>query len=190
MAGLTSYARYTPSITKIVLGVLTVSLPILALVPRDQAELALAAMITFLLVVLAVIDVLTSKVPNPLIYASIVFVLIATALIDLSLLDEAVIGGAASLGIMIVVAGLGRGLIGMGDVKVACLIGCALGWMLAVMAMTLGFMIGGMAAICLLLLGWKSRKDSVPFVPFFAAGTIPVLLIWGPLVSGLSRPFS
>ncbi len=185
-----SYARYKANLTLYVLGVLAVSLPVLEFVSRDQAELMLTALIVLLFVVMALIDLVTSKVPNLLIYPSIIFVLVATALIDLTLLDDAVIGGAACLGIMIVIAGLGRGLIGMGDVKVACLIGCALGWMLGVTAMTLGFMVGGMAAICLLLLGWKSRKDSIPFVPFFTAGTIPVLLIWGPLVSGLSRSFS
>ena len=67
---------------------------------------------------------------------------------------------------------------GMGDVKLAGLIGLALGFPLGVVALFIGIFIGGLAAVVLLVLRKKGRKDVVPYGTFLALGPI-ITLLWG-----------
>jgi leader peptidase (prepilin peptidase)/N-methyltransferase len=66
--------------------------------------------------------------------------------------------------------------LGMGDVKLALLIGAALGW--AVLpALFLGTLASGLvAAVMLFKEGSSARKRAIPLGPFLAAGAIVVLL--------------
>lgn len=71
--------------------------------------------------------------------------------------------------------------IGMGDVKLMIVIGLALGyfsWYLVVIQLFLGYLVGAVVALVLMIFMGLGRKDKLPFVPFLAAGAI-VTLIWG-----------
>jgi prepilin signal peptidase PulO-like enzyme (type II secretory pathway) len=63
----------------------------------------------------------------------------------------------------------GRGL-GLGDVKLACCIGAALGAYAALCALWLAFVLGGICAVALVLGGRRNRSDALCFAPFLAAG--------------------
>ena len=66
--------------------------------------------------------------------------------------------------------------LGMGDVKLALLIGAALGWPV-VTALFLGTLASGLAAgVMLFKEGSSARKRAIPLGPFLAAGAIVVLL--------------
>ena len=67
---------------------------------------------------------------------------------------------------------------GMGDIKLAFLIGLATGLPLAIVALLIGIFIGGLAAIVFLLMMKKSRKDVIPYGTFLAIGPI-ITLLWG-----------
>lgn len=67
---------------------------------------------------------------------------------------------------------------GMGDVKLAGLIGLVTGLPLVIVALLTGIFIGGLVAIVLLLLRLKGRKDVIPYGTFLAIGPI-VALLWG-----------
>ena len=161
------------------LGVVLVAVPFL---PRDVTGSLLTQTVIALFVVLALIDLVTFKVPNLLVYPAIAFVLAATALIDISLMDDSVLGGLAALAGMFALALIGRGSMGMGDVKFACLVGCALGLRQSFIALGLGFGFGALAAIVLLLARLLGRKDSVPLTPFLALGAVAMALLSGTLV--------
>lgn len=156
---------------------------ILPFLPREQAGPMLTYMIVAVFLVLGALDFLTLKVPNLLVYPSLVFVLAGTAIIDVSLLPQALIGGGALLGIMFVLALIGRGSMGMGDVKFACLAGCALGWRVGIAALASGFVLGALAAIGLMVLRLRGRKDVVPLTPFLAGGALIWVYLAGTLVS-------
>jgi leader peptidase (prepilin peptidase)/N-methyltransferase len=65
---------------------------------------------------------------------------------------------------------------GMGDVKLALLIGAALGYAV-VTALFLGTVAAGIfAAVMLFKEGSSARKRAIPLGPFLAAGAIVVLL--------------
>jgi len=133
---------------------------------------------------IAAVDFMTRKVPNLLVYSSIAFVLIATGIVDASLLPEALVGGSIALAVMFGLALLSRGSMGMGDVKAACLGGCLVGWPGGLVALLFGFAIAAAVSLPLLLLRLRGRKDSVPLTPFLLSGTI----VYGIIVNFLLTP--
>lgn len=65
---------------------------------------------------------------------------------------------------------LGRGL-GLGDVKLACCIGAAMGVAAGLRALQFAFVLGGLYATALLLLRRAQWRQSIGFAPFLFAGT-------------------
>lgn len=71
--------------------------------------------------------------------------------------------------------------IGMGDVKLIAFCGLALGyfhWYFIIVQILMGFLLGALASIPLMIFAGKGRRDRLPFAPFLAAGAI-VALVWG-----------
>jgi len=163
-------------------ALLLASLVVLALVPEHVAANTTAALSVALLILLGVIDLVTMRVPNLLVYPAILFALAATAVIDYTLLTQALAGGGALLAIMFLLAIIGRGAMGMGDVKAACFSGCVLGLKAGIASLLLGFAAGAIIALPLMILMHRSRKDFLPLTPFLAAGSIFIGLIVGFLV--------
>jgi leader peptidase (prepilin peptidase)/N-methyltransferase len=67
---------------------------------------------------------------------------------------------------------------GQGDIYLAVLIGLATGFPLVLVALIIGILIGGVAAISLWLLRKKKGKDAIPFGPFLCLGAM-ITLLWG-----------
>jgi leader peptidase (prepilin peptidase)/N-methyltransferase len=67
---------------------------------------------------------------------------------------------------------------GGGDVKLAAMIGAFLGWRYIIISLFLGFFLGALAGIFLILSKIKSREDAIPFGPFIVLGSF-ITLLWG-----------
>jgi leader peptidase (prepilin peptidase)/N-methyltransferase len=153
----------------------------------DPWQAVLVAGLLALMPGIAVIDLRHKIIPNRLTYpallASAVLILLAW------LIDDAVDPLRAALGFLLyggglfVVAAVSRGM-GMGDVKLAALIGLVLG------SLGLGFVgvaagaaivLGGLGAFVALAMG-KGRKSAIPFGPYLAAGAV-VAGLWGEAIS-------
>lgn len=65
---------------------------------------------------------------------------------------------------------------GGGDVKLAAMIGAFLGWKYTIISLFLGFFLGALVGIFLILSKIKSKEDMVPFGPFIALGSLITLL--------------
>jgi leader peptidase (prepilin peptidase)/N-methyltransferase len=89
-----------------------------------------------------------------------------------------VIGGAVGLGFFLLIMLIFPKGMGLGDVKLACLIGLVTGWPMVIVALLIGILIGGLVAVVLLSLRLKGRKDAVPYGTLLAIGPI-VTLFWG-----------
>lgn len=70
---------------------------------------------------------------------------------------------------------------GLGDVKLALLMGLVLGYPNILVALFLAFLIGAIMGIGLIILGKKTIKSEVPFGPFLVLGTF-VALFWGEII--------
>jgi leader peptidase (prepilin peptidase)/N-methyltransferase len=98
--------------------------------------------------------------------------------LDKPVILSGVIGGAVGLGFFLLVFLINPRGMGMGDIKLAGLIGLVTGWPMVVVALLIGTLIGGLAAIVLLSLRLKGRKDVLPYGTFLAIGPL-VTLFWG-----------
>lgn len=88
-------------------------------------------------------------------------------------------GGAVGLLLIgaIILATRGRGM-GMGDLKLMTALGILFGWPDILFALSFGAILGSLYSVILLISGKKGMKDSVPFGPFLALGSI-VLVFFG-----------
>ena len=96
-------------------------------------------------------------------------------------LFRAVLAGIAYFAFLLVVAIVARGGFGMGDVKLAFLLGLAAGfrsWGALVVGIVLAILLGGVVSGLLLLFGAKGRKAKFAYGPYLVLGAW-VAVIWG-----------
>jgi leader peptidase (prepilin peptidase) / N-methyltransferase len=130
----------------------------------------------FLLAVL-VIDLEHRRVLNVMVAPAAVVALLLSFLPGGPTPVQALIGGALGFGVFFLLALIGRGAMGLGDVKLAGVIGLMTGYPLVVAALALGIVLGGIAAIALLVTRRAGRKGTMAYAPYLALGTIIVLLL-------------
>ena len=150
---------------------------------------ALPAFLAFTAVLIAVTatDLEHRRIPTPIVWTGLVIgvVLLVAATAAESLpwwwMARAAIGAAACGGAFLaLVLALPRGM-GMGDVRLVTVEGLYLGWLgagLPLVAIFLGFLVGSVVGIGLMVAGRAGRKTRIPFGPFLAAGAY-VTLFWG-----------
>jgi leader peptidase (prepilin peptidase) / N-methyltransferase len=167
----------------------TAGLFTLAAIAFENVWIFVAA-VAFLAVLLALslIDLERKILPNRIVYPSLIafpaYLLVARAAGAPVGLVDAVIGFLAYGGMMLFVAILSPAGMGMGDVKLAALIGLVIGAIdlpSVAVAGGLAILLGGIGAVAALAAG-KGRKSAVPFGPFLAAGAA-LALFWGPAIA-------
>lgn len=138
-----------------------------------SAYAVLASGFCVVLVALSAIDLEYRIVPNRIVLpAAAIFLVAATALQPSAEWAIAALGAAGFLFAAAIVYPKGMG---MGDVKLALLLGAMLGRSVAV-ALMLGFLAALVPSVLLMLRhGSKARKIAIPFVPFLAFGAIVAL---------------
>ena len=137
-----------------------------------------AAYFCAVLVALSAIDVERRILPNAIVLPSFVLVLSAQPAHPRPALEWVLGALGASLFLFAALLAYPKGM-GMGDVKLALLLGAMLGKLVGV-----GLMLGTPAALGLSVVlfaqhGAAARKMAIPFGPFLAFGSI-VALFWGP----------
>jgi leader peptidase (prepilin peptidase)/N-methyltransferase len=135
-------------------------------------ELPFAAM----MIAVARIDLEHRIVPNKILLPMGVWGLGAIAAVDTAFLPEALISGAAAFTFLFVIALVHPKGMGMGDVKLAAVMGVYLGASVAP-ALLIGFLTGSIVGIAVMAKhGAAGRKRGVPFAPFLALGGLAGLL--------------
>lgn len=132
----------------------------------------------------SVIDVEHLLLPDRLVFPSLALAavgLVVAAAVDgeWDRLLHAAAGAALAFGGLLLLALLKAGAMGGGDVKLALLLGLCLGWLgldHVALGLFLGFLLGSVVGIALLVTGSRGLKDHFAFGPFLAAGTL--LAVW------------
>jgi leader peptidase (prepilin peptidase) / N-methyltransferase len=138
------------------------------------------------LIAIAGIDLEHRIVPNRIVVPAAVFAVAVTPLLDAGRVPESLIAGAAAFGALLVAALAYPAGMGMGDVKLAGVMGLYLGVSVAP-ALLSAFAAGTLVGIAILIRrGGQARKTGVPFAPFLALGGI-VGLLAGPELVDLYR---
>ena len=142
-----------------------------------------AAFFTAVLVVLSAIDVEHRILPNAIVLPATVVVLGAQIVLAPERAPEWIFSAlGASLFLFVALLAYPAGM-GMGDVKLALLLGAALGKTVAV-ALMLGMLAALVVAVLLLVRhGAAARKMAIPFGPFLALGSVVALFAGERLLS-------
>ncbi len=131
-----------------------------------------------LLIAIFVIDLDHQLILNKMVYPACVFALATVPLRDELGFVDSVTGCAVGFFLLLAIVLVSRGGMGLGDVKMAGLMGLALGFPIIFVGLLVGILTGGFVAIILLIMRRKGRKQAIPFGPFLAIGAMTAL-IWG-----------
>jgi leader peptidase (prepilin peptidase)/N-methyltransferase len=130
-----------------------------------------------LLVWLAAIDLESRLIPNRIVLPAAAVVLGVAFVLDPALGVEHLVAAVAASAFLLVAAAVRPGALGMGDVKLALLLGALLG-AAVLTALCIGFLL--VAATGLVQVarhGRSALKQQLPLAPFLAAGAIATLLL-------------
>lgn len=148
----------------------------------DVGELVLGLAFATVLAIVTVSDLEYRVIPNPVMIAGAIAAIVIVAATDSGELAQHLISGAAAGGFLLFVALLYPRGMGMGDVKLAAVMGLFLGSAVAP-ALLAGFLAGATFGLVLIARhGSAARKRAVPFGPFLALGGIVGLLAGNELV--------
>ncbi len=134
-------------------------------------------------IIIAFIDLNKQIIPDVISLPGIVIGLILSFFIPYISFINSVLGVLVGGGIILIIGLVGsvifkKEAIGGGDVKLAAMIGAFLGWRYIIISLFLGFFLGALAGIRIVLSKIKSREDMIPFGPFIALGSI-ITILWG-----------
>jgi leader peptidase (prepilin peptidase)/N-methyltransferase len=152
-------------------------------------DLALYLPFAAMLIAVANIDIEHHIVPNRILAPMAVWAVAAAAVVDPHKLPELLIAGASAFAFLLLAALIHPAGMGMGDVKLAGVMGLYLGASVAP-AMLVAFLAGSLLGIGMLLRhGADARKRGVPFAPFLAVGGLVALLAGPELIDLYTRTF-
>ena len=163
-------------------GLAAVFVGLLLAFEGDGIEIALGAAFAATLATITLTDLEHRRIPNVVL---IVSALIGVALLALgdrdALADHLIAAAAAFAALFLVALAYPRGM-GMGDVKLAGVMGLYLGKAVAP-ALLIGFAVGALYGLALIARnGAEARKQAVPFGPFLALGGIVALFVGDEIV--------
>jgi leader peptidase (prepilin peptidase) / N-methyltransferase len=152
-----------------------------------SGKAVVAAFACAVLVAISAIDLRHRIVPNRIVLPAAALVLVAQTALELG--PEWALSAVGAAGFLFVAALAYPAGMGMGDVKLALLLGALLGRVVAV-----GLMLGMLAALIpsVVLLarhGSAARKMGIPFAPFLAFGAIVALFAGHPLLEAYLSTF-
>jgi leader peptidase (prepilin peptidase)/N-methyltransferase len=144
------------------------------------------ALFAAVLVVLSAIDLERRIIPNRIVLPAALAVLLLQASFSPERTVEVVVAALAAALVLYLPLALYPAGMGMGDVKLALLLGAALG-KTVVVALAVGLLAPLPVAILLLLLrGPGARKTAIPFGPFLALGGLVALFFGDALLAAYS----
>ena len=133
------------------------------------------------LIIIAFIDLNEQIIPDVISLPGIVIGLILSFFVPYISFINSVLGVLVGGGIILIIGLVGsvifkKEAMGGGDVKLAAMIGAFLGWRYIIISLFLGFFLGALGGIFLVLSKIKNREDMVPFGPFIALGSFITIL--------------
>jgi leader peptidase (prepilin peptidase)/N-methyltransferase len=146
-----------------------------AALPLDHA--VVAALTGATLVVISAVDIERGIIPNKIVLPAAAIVLVAQIALFPGRAGEWALAAILAALFFLIPNVLSRRLMGMGDVKLALLLGAALGWQV-VGAVALAFLcLFPVALVMLARGGLAARKATLPFGPFLSLGALIMLFV-------------
>lgn len=136
-------------------------------------------LVSCFLIVIFVYDLLHYVIPEEMLWPAIILSLIYLAFNSINQFKLALLGVLIAVAFLGLLYLLGRGKwMGMGDVKLAILLGLLAPFPQVLVVLFVAFVLGSIVGLCLLVLKMKSLKSEIPFGPFLILG-LYISIFWG-----------
>lgn len=157
---------------------------------HDPAQMAMGLVLVTALMAVTITDLEQRIIPNKVLLATMAAGVAIAAVFDPSSLPERAVASVAAGGLLFLVAlAYPRGM-GLGDVKLAAVMGFFLGRNVAP-ALLVALVAGSVVGLALIAReGASARKTAIPFGPFLALGALVALLAGNQLVDWYLGTFS
>jgi leader peptidase (prepilin peptidase)/N-methyltransferase len=169
----------------------TAALYVAVALARDGVlDIVLGVLLVTVLVPIVLIDLDRRIIPNAITLPAAVAAIVAGVVLDVGFVPEQLIAGIAAGGFFLVAALMYPRGMGMGDVKLAGMLGLYLGRAVApaiLIALVSGVLVG--AVIVARKGAREGRKTAVPFGPFLALGGVVALFVGDALVDAYLATF-
>jgi len=135
------------------------------------------------LIIISFIDLDEQIIPDEISLSGIVIGFLISFFVPYISYFNSLLGILAGGGIIFLIALAGLAIfkkeaMGGGDVKLAAMIGAFIGWRYIILSLFIGFFIGAVTGILLILSKVKNKDDIIPFGPFIVLGSI-LTILWG-----------
>ena len=139
---------------------------------NDMAAAVLDVSLLALLGVVTVSDLRTRLVPDGALLASLLVAISVCVVTDSDGVPVRLLAGLCAGGFLLAAALIRPDGMGLGDVKLAAVLGFYLGAGV-IEAMVISFAAGSVAGLVLIARnGWRARSRTIPFAPFLALGAV------------------
>jgi leader peptidase (prepilin peptidase) / N-methyltransferase len=143
----------------------------------DTGDIVLVVFVVVVMALLAWYDLKERIIPNRIVLPAWAVVLASQLMLHSDHSSEWLVASGAVTGAFLVPALVYPEGLGMGDVKLAGLIGAALGYNVLTGLLVSTVLAGSFAAAILVHRGSAARRTTIPYGPFLAAGAVAVLLV-------------
>lgn len=144
--------------------------------------MSVTALITLLeislLLAISIFDLRRRRLPNPLLAIAAALALTSSLAFGRPPLLLGLVGGCAGLAGFFLLARLRPGALGMGDVKLAGVIGLMTGFPQVVFALLFGMIAAGLVALALSLRPRDGLARTMAYAPYLVLGAAIILLGW------------
>jgi leader peptidase (prepilin peptidase)/N-methyltransferase len=157
---------------------------------HDPAQMAMGLVLVTALMAVTMTDLEQRIIPNKILLVTMVIGVAIAAVFDTSSLPEQAIAAVAAGGLLFLAALIYPSGMGLGDVKLAAVMGFFLGRNVAP-ALLVALVAGSVVGLALIVReGASARKKAIPFGPFLALGALVGLLAGNQLVDWYLGTFS
>ena len=141
------------------------------------------AILSSALIIISFIDLDEQIIPDEISLSGIVLGFLISFFVPYISYFNSLLGILTGGGIIFLIALAGLAIfkkeaMGGGDVKLAAMIGAFIGWRYIILSLFIGFFIGAVTGIVLILSKVKNKDDIIPFGPFIVLGSI-LTILWG-----------
>jgi prepilin signal peptidase PulO-like enzyme (type II secretory pathway) len=150
----------------------------------NAAKAAIAASLVAVLVIIAATDLERRIIPNRVVLPAAAVVLIANVAVRPGRALEFVLAAVSAAAVFLTPSLISRTLMGMGDAKLALLLGAALGRGVVGALILACFSVVPVAVAMTARHGFAARKTPIPYGPFLAFGGVIVLILPGLVGAG------
>ena len=140
------------------------------------AQMGFLIPLLVLLAVIAVLDLKTNIIPDVLTLPGIAYALVIAVPMESSTLVAAVLGGIVGGGVVLLLAVVSRGAVGGGDIKLASMLGAALGWKAVLPVLAISQVGGALIAVIFLIARRAGSRDHLPVGTIISLAGIATLI--------------